>query len=157
MEWLDILQRIEAGEEQNTEFKRGVGDLSAIGKAMCAFANGDGGLIVLGVNDSGTIAGVNEDPDAFQEQLTNFLHTGCSKPVTGVCGFQTTPSGCVHWVHVHRQQRGYDPFSHNGRFWIRRGRASGCADAVRTAGVAEYIRAGFHRETGCPDGDGPGP
>ena len=124
MEWLDILQRIEAGEEQNTEFKRGVGDLSAMGKAMCAFAIGDGGLIVLGVNDSGTIAGVNEDPDALQERLTNFLHTGCSKPVTGVCGFQTTPSGCVHWVHVHRQQRGYDPFSYNGRFWIRRGRAS---------------------------------
>ncbi|MCY3774345.1 MAG: putative DNA binding domain-containing protein, partial [Candidatus Aminicenantes bacterium] len=124
MKWLDILQRIETGEDPNTEFKRGVGDLSAIGKAICAFANGDGGLIVLGVDDSGTIVGVNEDPDALQERLTSFLHTGCSKPVTGVCGFQATASGRVHWVHVRRHQRGYDPFSYSGRFWIRRGRAS---------------------------------
>ena len=43
MKWLEILERIETGEDPSTEFKRGVGDLSAIGKAMCAFANGDGG------------------------------------------------------------------------------------------------------------------
>ena len=124
MEWLDILQRIGAGDDQHTEFKRGVGDLSAIGKALCAFANGDGGLIVVGIDDSGRIVGVNEDSDVLQERLTNFLHTGCSKPVTGMCGFQATPSGCVHWIHVRRHQRGYDPFSYKGRFWIRRGRAS---------------------------------
>ena len=124
MEWLDILQRIGAGEDQNTEFKRGVGDLSAIGKTMCAFANGEGGIIVLGVDDSGTIVGVNEDPDTLQERLTSFLHTGCSKPVTSVCGFRATASGCVHWIDVRRHQCGYDPFSYNGRFWIRRGRAS---------------------------------
>ena len=65
MKWLDILQRIETGEDPNTEFKRGVGDLSAIGKAMCAFANGDGGLIVLGVDDSGSIVGVNDQRNRF--------------------------------------------------------------------------------------------
>ena len=37
MEWLDVLQRIEAGEDWRTEFKRGLGDLSEIGKAICAF------------------------------------------------------------------------------------------------------------------------
>ena len=30
-------------------FKRGLGDLSDVGKTLCAFANGDGGLIVIGV------------------------------------------------------------------------------------------------------------
>ena len=85
MEWLDILQRIGAGDDQHTEFKRGVGDLSAIGKALCAFANGDGGLIVVGIDDSGRIVGVNEDSDILQERLTNFLHTDCSKPVTSEC------------------------------------------------------------------------
>ncbi len=28
----------------------------------------------------------------------------------------------MHWVAVHRHQRGYEPFSYDGRFWIRRGR-----------------------------------
>ena len=53
MEWLDVLRRIEAGENRRTEFKRGLGDLSDIGKAICAFGNGDGGLIVLGVDGAG--------------------------------------------------------------------------------------------------------
>ncbi len=47
MDWLNILERVELGEDRHTEFKRGLGDLSAIGKAICAFANTDGGLIVI--------------------------------------------------------------------------------------------------------------
>ena len=47
MEWLDVLRRIEAGEDAGTEFERGLGDLSDIGKAICAFGNGSGGLLVL--------------------------------------------------------------------------------------------------------------
>lgn len=43
MDWLDILQRIESGESDQTEFKSGL-DLSAIGPAVCAFANTEGGL-----------------------------------------------------------------------------------------------------------------
>ena len=36
MEWDTIAQRIEAGEGRHTEFKRGLGDLSTVGRAMCA-------------------------------------------------------------------------------------------------------------------------
>ncbi len=39
MNWSKILKRIETGETRQTEFKRGLGDLSAVGKAICAFAN----------------------------------------------------------------------------------------------------------------------
>ena len=49
MEWLGILKRIEAGENRRTEFKRGLGDLSAVGRAVCAFANTEGGILILGV------------------------------------------------------------------------------------------------------------
>ena len=70
MEWQDVRGRIEAGEDRHTEFKRGLGDLSAVGKAMCAFANTDGGLIVLGVEDSRRIVGVKEDAERVQERLT---------------------------------------------------------------------------------------
>ncbi len=124
MEWLDVERRIRKGEDQQTEFKRGLGDLAAIGKAMCAFANAAGGLIVLGVDDAGTIVGVKENPDRAQERLTSFLHTGCNKPITGQCDCHQTPNGWVHWIEVRPHRRGYDPFSYDGRFWIRRGRSS---------------------------------
>ena len=125
MEWPDVERRIAAGEDARTEFKRGSGDLRGIGKSLCAFANGDGGLIVIGVDDATrTVVGVDADPEAVQERLTSLLHTGCGKPITAQCGRHDTGSGWVHWLDVHRHQRGYEPFAYDGRFWVRRGRAT---------------------------------
>ena len=124
MEWLDVLQRIGAGEDARTEFKRGLGDFGAVGKTLCAFANGDGGLLVLGVDDAGGIFGVREDPERVQERLTDFLQTGCGRPVTAECDRHHAEEGWVHWVDVRRHHRGYEPSSHDGRFWIRRGRST---------------------------------
>ena len=123
MEWLDVLRRIEAGEDDKTEFKRGF-DLSAIGKAVCAFGNGEGGLIVLGVEEPGVLVGVNENADKVQERLTGFLQTGCNVPVSARCGRHKDPNGWVHWIEVPRQPRGFEPLHHDGRFWIRRQRSS---------------------------------
>ena len=56
MEWLEILHRIKVGKDRHTEFKRGL-DLSDIGKTICAFANTEGGVIIIGVSRMpGTIA-----------------------------------------------------------------------------------------------------
>ena len=123
MEWLDVLRRIEAGESRHTEFKRGLGDLSAVGKAMCAFANTEGGVIVLGVADTREIVGVREDAEAVEERLTAFLHTGCSSPVSARLGRHQDPQGRVHWVEVPRQ-RSFEPMRYDGRVWTRRERSS---------------------------------
>ena len=124
MEWHEVQRRIDGGENARTEFKRDARSLTGIGKTLCAFANGDGGLLVIGIDDGGKVVGVSESADALQERLTSFLQTGCGKPVTAACGRQDAGGRWVHWVHVHRHQRGYEPFSHDGRFWIRRGRAT---------------------------------
>jgi len=123
VEWLDVLHRIEAGEGRHTEFKRGLGDLSAVGKAMCAFANTEGGVIVLGVTDAREIVGVKESAEKVEERLTAFLHTGCSSPVSARTGRHEDPHGRVHWVEVPRQ-RGFEPLRYDGRVWIRRERSS---------------------------------
>ena len=123
MEWLDILDRIEAGESAQTEFKSGAVDLSAIGKAVCAFANTQGGVVILGVSDAQEIVGVKEDSESVQERLTSFLHTGCSSPVSGRTGRHKDPNGWVHWLEIPRQ-RGFEPLRHGGRVWVRRERSS---------------------------------
>ena len=124
MDWSEVERRIAAGEDERTEYKRDVSDLRAVGRALCAFANGDGGLLILGVDDSGAVVGTPQDPEKVQERLTAFLHSGLGKPVTARCGRRRTEGGWVHWIEVHRHQRGYEPFSHDGRFWVRRGRAT---------------------------------
>ena len=116
MEWLDVLRRIEEGEGRHIEFKRGLGDLSAIGKTICAFANTEGGVLILGVTNDRQIFGVKEDTENVQERLTDFLHTGCSSPVSARTGRQEDPEGWVHWVEVPRQ-RGFEPMRYDGRVW----------------------------------------
>ena len=125
MEWASVLQRIEAGEGRATEFKRQLGkDLSAIGKAICAFANGEGGLIVIGVDDAGSIVGLNAEPNEVHERLTGVLNNGCSEPVMARCGRNEVANGCwVHWIEVPRI-RGPLPLSCGGRVYIRRERSS---------------------------------
>lgn len=122
MEWLEVLQRIEAGEGHHTEFKRRL-DRSDIGKAICAFANTEGGVIVLGVTDDREIAGVKENAEQVQERLTSFLQTGCSAPVSARTGRHEDPRGWVHWLEIPRQ-RGFEPLRYDGRVWVRRERSS---------------------------------
>ncbi len=123
MEWLGVLKCIETGEGRSTDFKRGLGDMSTIGKAMCAFANTEGGVIILGVDDAQAIVGVREDAERVQERLTSFLQSGCSAPVSALCGRHHDPSGWVHWIEVPRQ-RGLEPLRYDGRVWVRRARSS---------------------------------
>ena len=50
--WPETLDRMGTGGGECTELERRLGDLSAVGRTVCAFANTDGGVIVLGVTDS---------------------------------------------------------------------------------------------------------
>ena len=123
MNWTDVLNRIEEGEGRTTEFTRGLGDGTKARKAMCAFANTEGGVIVLGVDDEQQIVGVKEDAEKVQERLTDFLSTGCSSPVSARIGRHRDPKGWVHWVEVPRQ-RSLEPLRCEGRVWIRRARST---------------------------------
>ena len=123
MDWTDVLSRIGASEDDRTEFKRGLGDLSAVGRTICAFANTDGGVVVLGVSDAGGVVGVQENAEQVHERLTSFLHSGCSSPVSGRVGRHDGPDGTVHWIEIPRQ-RGFEPLRFGGRVWVRRGRGT---------------------------------
>ena len=124
MRLADLRDRVGAGEDDRTRFEPGLGDLRAVGRTLCAFANGAGGLVILGVDDSRRIVGVAEDVERVRERLTAFLHSGLNKPVTAQCGRLESDGKPVHWIEVSRHQRGYEPFSYDGRYWVRRGRAT---------------------------------
>ena len=123
MDWLDVSSRIAAGENERTEFKRGLGDLKTIGRALASFANTNGGLVIVGVDDSGVIVGVREDSESVAERLTAFLQSGLNAPVQARIGRHEAPPGWVHWVEIPRQ-RGFEPLRHAGKVFVRRGRAN---------------------------------
>ena len=59
----DIASAIAHGEDQYQEFKRLIDNLESIAGEIVAFANSDGGVLFVGVDDDGSVVGV-ADPDA---------------------------------------------------------------------------------------------
>jgi len=67
-----IHELIEAGESRTVEFKRARQGLSrALYQTVCAFLNRDGGDILLGVEDDGTVQGV--DLDCVERMKQDFV------------------------------------------------------------------------------------
>jgi ATP-dependent DNA helicase RecG len=122
MDWLAVLKRIEGGEDGRTEFKRDV-DLKKVGRTITAFANSDGGVLILGIEDNSASLGVQEDAEKVSERHTSFLQNGLSTPVQAKLGRNHSPNGWVHWIEIPRQ-RGFEPLRFASHVYVRRGRAS---------------------------------
>ena len=123
MTWSEVLERIERGEDEHTEFKRWQGFPRKVAEAICALANSDGGLLILGVEDSGEIVGVAADADDVQERLTSLLHTALNAPARASLGRHRIDGRWIHWLAV-RRYRGPEPLRYGSRIFVRRGRSS---------------------------------
>lgn len=70
---------ISEGEHQQLDFKFGVNDSKKIARSLAAFANTDGGRLLLGVKDNGSIAGVRSDEEYYMMEAGAHLY--CKPPV----------------------------------------------------------------------------
>src|SRR5437867_7704394 len=62
----DLLEIIRNGENSGVEFKRDVLEKHALAKELVAFPNLSGGMVLLGVEDDGTISGITrQDLEQF--------------------------------------------------------------------------------------------
>lgn len=123
MDWPAVLQRIQNGEDEGTEFKRWAAFPKKIAATLCAFANTSGGILVIGVDDRGEVVGVDEDPEAVQETLSSLLQSALNAPVRATLGRYHYSGRWVHWLEV-RRYRGPEPLRHGSKIFVRRGRAS---------------------------------
>ena len=56
---------ISEGEHEHQDFKFAITDAAKIARSISAFANNDGGRLLVGVKDNGHIAGVRNEEDIF--------------------------------------------------------------------------------------------
>ena len=63
-----IQKLIEEGEHQMLDFKFEISDSKRIARSLAAFANTDGGRLLVGVKDNGAIAGVRSDEEIHMIQ-----------------------------------------------------------------------------------------
>lgn len=107
----DISELIALGEGFTTEFKRA--ETSSLGREICAFANATGGVILIGVKDSGEVVGV-ADHNGLKSRVQATARSAdppIAIDVTSVDGVL-----CVRVPEQHGK-----PYSFGGRFFMREG------------------------------------
>ena len=60
-----LQELIDQGEHTHQDFKYLISDARKIARSISAFANNDGGRLLIGVKDNGTIAGVRSEEDLY--------------------------------------------------------------------------------------------
>ena len=71
---------IKEGEHQTQDFKFRIDDQKKIARTLAAFANTDGGRLLIGVKDSGKIAGIN--PEEEFHMIQGAAQMFCKPPVS---------------------------------------------------------------------------
>ncbi|MGE5424733.1 MAG: helix-turn-helix domain-containing protein [Syntrophothermus sp.] len=74
-----IHRLISEGEHQQLDFKFEITDARRIAHSLVAFANTDGGRLLIGVKDNGAIAGVRSDEEAFMLDAAASMY--CNPPI----------------------------------------------------------------------------
>jgi hypothetical protein len=66
---------IAQGEHQQLDFKFEVGDSKKVARTLSAFANTDGGRLLIGVKDNGYIRGIQGDEEYYMVEAASKLYT----------------------------------------------------------------------------------
>lgn len=69
---------IEEGEHEHQDFKFQISDARKIARSISAFANNDGGRLLVGVKDNGGIAGVESDEEMYMIEQAALMY--CRPP-----------------------------------------------------------------------------
>jgi hypothetical protein len=85
-----IIKLIRQGEHQKQDFKYCVNDSRKIARSLVAFANTDGGRLLIGVKDNGRIAGVRSDEEYYMVESAARIY---SKPPIAFTSRQHTVDG----------------------------------------------------------------
>lgn len=132
----EIKQLISNGENQEVEFKESLpSKTDLISKNIAAFANTQGGVIILGVRDNGGIVGLDEDLDKMQKRV-NEINKSVNPPPILEIKVHNIESKNVLLVNVNKAANNmYHTFK--GAIYVRMGSVT---QRLEGSSQMEYLR-----------------
>lgn len=104
------------GENQHLDFKYCVSDSRKIARTLSAFANSDGGKILIGVRDNGSIAGIRSDEEYYM--VDTAAHLFCRPAITFTIKQHITGGKTILEVEVIKgNEKPYQAKDENGK-WL---------------------------------------
>ena len=109
-------------EDQQREFKRLIDNPESLAGEIVAFANSEGGTLYLGVDDNGSVVGV-DDAEATFQTLVNICRDRCIPPISPTIETQTIAGKALIVLTVAPALNRLKPYrTAGGRFYIRVGK-----------------------------------
>ena len=143
-----LYDRIAGGEDSRTEFKRDISQRSDFAGEMIAFANTDGGVILIGAEDDGTVVGV-DDPKTLEEAIQNIARHNCNPPLNPIVERVDSEHGVVLAVTVPRRV-GAPHENNSGQCYVRIGSTQRLCTPQERARLLELAGMYHNDETPVP-------
>ncbi len=134
METLELLEIISRGEDSQHQFKQNLTNETSAAQEMCAFANTQGGMLILGVDDLGNITGLSPGDIRRLNQLISNAATNIRDPLTPRTENIRVDDKLVMVVYV-PEGTNKPYFANDGTIWVKSG-----ADKRKVASREELRR-----------------
>ncbi|MDR1064613.1 MAG: putative DNA binding domain-containing protein [Azoarcus sp.] len=117
----ELLQQIALGEDSRRQFKRNIMHPDALAAELVAFSNSGGGTLLIGVNDDGSIAGLDAaEVRRINQLLSNAASQHLCPPVHPLTENICTRHGLVIVVSI-PDGLAKPYLDHQGRIWVKQG------------------------------------
>ena len=116
----DVRALVALGEDSRRQFKQDVTNADALAAEMAAFANADGGVILIGVHDDGSIRGLSgEDVRRVNQLIGNTASQNVRSPLTVTT--ENVDIGTGRIMIALTVPKGLDKpyFDRNGVIWLK--------------------------------------
>lgn len=118
----ELLTMLAQGEGQHQEFKRQIDNAESIAGEIVAFANSDGGVLYVGVDDDGTVVGL-ADAGRDVQTLTHLCRDRCIPPISPIIEQLSLDGRTILALSVRTALNRLKPYrTAGGRFYVRVGR-----------------------------------
>jgi len=121
MQTTELIEILARDEDSRHQFKANVTNETSLASEMLAFSNTQGGIIVIGANDDGTISGLTrEDMGRLSNLVSNTASQQVRPPINPITENLSMEGGLVMLVHI--QEGISKPYmDKNGVIWVKSG------------------------------------
>ena len=119
MEPLELLDIISLGETSTVQFKRSIENNDKLAAEICAFANSSGGMILFGVEDDGTVSGLDAaEVRSLNSRIANVSSNNVREPVFPTAEVVKIDERTVLVVSISESQS-KPHFDQSGAIWVK--------------------------------------
>jgi ATP-dependent DNA helicase RecG len=121
METLEFMQILAQGEDSENQFKKNITNEDSLAAEMVAFSNGKGGRIFLGVDDDGSITGLeSSDIHRLNQLISNAASQNVRPAINPITQNLTIQNKLILIIEI--PQGINKPYQDkNGVFWVKNG------------------------------------